>query len=83
MPSTGIVRRMKLATYMQRHKLDDAAFAKMVGGGCSTEAVRKWRYGQRVPRPSVIQRVDDITRGAVTLSDFIEAYKPYGPRSDV
>lgn len=66
---------MQLSTYMAEHKLDDAAFAALVGNGCSEWTVRKWRYGQRVPRPEMQARIHDTTKGAVTVADLVAAWR--------
>jgi len=61
---------MKLGSYMSERDLGDAAMAAQIGG-CSASAVRKWRYGHRVPRAPVIIRIRQITGGLVTANDFI------------
>lgn len=55
---------------MNRHGLDDAAMAAEIGN-CGAYAVRKWKYGERRPRPHTILRIQEITKGAVTLQDFL------------
>ena len=62
--------RMRLESYMNEHDLGDAAMAAQIGG-CSASAVRKWRYGHRIPRAPVIIRIRQITGGLVTADDFI------------
>jgi DNA-binding transcriptional regulator YdaS (Cro superfamily) len=61
---------MKLATYMDRNGLDDEAMAAQIGG-VSSHAVKKWRYGERVPRPDAMQRLAKATGGKVTADDFM------------
>lgn len=63
--------RTKLDTYLRGAGLDDEAFATMVDA--STGAVRKWRYGERVPRPQQMVRIKQATAGAVTADDFMPA----------
>lgn len=61
--------RTKLDTYLRTAGLDDDAFASMVQS--SIGAVRKWRYGERTPRPQQMIRIKQATGGAVTADDFI------------
>jgi DNA-binding transcriptional regulator YdaS (Cro superfamily) len=62
---------MKLIAYMRVKKLDDEAMASRVGG-VTRHAVKKWMYGERMPRPEQIAAIAKITGGKVTLSDWIE-----------
>ncbi|WP_157080839.1 helix-turn-helix domain-containing protein [Methylobacterium variabile] len=64
---------MKLAAYMQAEGLDDAAMAARIGPDVSLWAVRKWRYGQRIPRLGMLKRISDVTAGAVTAQDHFDA----------
>ena len=61
---------MNLAAYMQAHSLDDAAMAAKIKN-CSPSAVKKWRYGERVPRPEQMLRIVEATDGKVTPNDFL------------
>lgn len=61
---------MKLSDYMRQHALSDDAMAALVGG-CSASAVRKWKYGERMPRAGVLARIHDATEGHVTANDFL------------
>lgn len=58
--------------YMERSALTDEAMAALLGG-CSAHAVKKWRYRERVPRPAMLRKIVEVTGGAVTASDFLEA----------
>ena len=74
-PIMGIIVRMNaLASYMDREGLDDQSMADRLGLNVSPWAVRKWRYGQRVPRPKMLARLREATDGAVTPNDFIAAH---------
>ncbi|AWN55040.1 helix-turn-helix transcriptional regulator [Methylobacterium sp. 17Sr1-1] len=64
---------MKLAAYMEAQGLDDAAMAARIGPDVSPWAVRKWRYGQRIPRLGMLKRISDVTAGAVTAQDHFDA----------
>lgn len=67
---------MKLAAYMEAQGLDDAAMAARIGPDVSSWAVRKWRYGQRIPRLGMQRRILDATAGAVTPQDHFDAAAP-------
>ncbi len=60
---------MRLSDYLTEAKLDDAAFAAVVGG-VSKYAVKKWRYRERVPETNRIIRIEEVTGGKVTLRDW-------------
>ena len=64
---------MKLAAYLKHHGLSDEEFASHLGGGLSAEAVRKWRFGVRTPRPVHLVRIAEVTNGDVTANDFLPA----------
>lgn len=64
---------MKLGTYLKDAGLDDAAFAERSEGAFSAEAVRKWRFGVRMPRPNHLALISRLTDGQVTANDFMEA----------
>jgi DNA-binding transcriptional regulator YdaS (Cro superfamily) len=61
---------MNLAAYMQNHSLDDVAMAAKIRD-CSPSAVKKWRYGERVPRAQQMLRIIEATGGDVTPNDFL------------
>ena len=60
---------MKLHAYMKLHKLDDATMAARLG--CGPAAVKKWKYGERIPRVPDALRIQTVTEGAVTPADFL------------
>lgn len=60
---------MTLSEYMKAHRLGEDAIAALIG--CSSGAVRKWRYGQRMPRRDQLQRITQATAGEVTANDFM------------
>lgn len=61
---------MKLATYMADQKMTTLEMAALVGD-VSESGVRKWIYGERVPRPEQMRRIAEVTDGAVQPNDFI------------
>ncbi len=64
---------MQLDAFIRDKSLTDEGFAKLLGEDVSEWAVRKWRYGQRIPRPAMQQRIAKATEGKVTPNDFLDA----------
>jgi hypothetical protein len=64
---------MQLDTYIRNNRLTDESFAKLLGPEVSEWAVRKWRYGQRIPRLATQMRIASVTKNAVTANDFVAA----------
>lgn len=64
---------MQLTAYLEQQGIDEATFAARSGGAFSAEAVRKWRYGARLPRPEHIALISEMTAGAVTANDHMQA----------
>lgn len=61
---------MKLIDWMFDRNLDDEDFAQMVGD-CTSHAVKKWKYGERQPPIDRALRIEQVTKGAVTVRDLI------------
>lgn len=59
---------MRLAEYMKANNVSDADLAAYLGR--SEGAVRKWRWGQRLPRREVMVQIQEFTGGAVNPVDF-------------
>jgi len=72
----GTMRVMKLSAYLKAHDLDDEAFARKSEGAFSAEAVRKWRFGVRMPRPRMLLLISKLTDGKVTANDFVPVATP-------
>lgn len=62
---------MTLAEFLSSNGLSHSAFAERVG--VSQVAVTRYALGHRVPRPEVLARIREATRGAVTANDFMPA----------
>lgn len=63
---------MTLGEYLTNNAISAATFAASVG--CSSEAVRLWSKGLRVPRSESIRKISELTHGAVRPADwFAEA----------
>ncbi|MCJ2085528.1 hypothetical protein MKK88_05900 [Methylobacterium sp. E-005] len=73
---------MQLDAFIREKSLTDEGFAKLLGPDVSEWAVRKWRYGQRIPRPTMQQRIAKTTNGAVTPNDFLAAVMASGQRRE-
>lgn len=60
---------MTLAEFLSANGLSHSAFAEKVG--VSQVAITRYARGQRTPRPPVLARIREETRGAVTADDFM------------
>jgi transcriptional regulator with XRE-family HTH domain len=60
---------MTLSAYMDSRSLTAAEMAKLIG--CSIGAIRKWRYGDRIPCTELLIRIMKVTEGKVCPDDFI------------
>lgn len=60
---------MRLSEYLSAEQLSLTDFAKAIG--VSAEAVRRYRDGDRTPRPEQMVRIKAATSGAVTADDFM------------
>lgn len=65
----GTNHAMTLKEYMKANRIKDAAMASLIP--CSIGAVRKWKRHERIPRPSQIRRIKEVTDGAVCPDDFL------------
>ena len=61
---------MTLAEFMSTNSLSPEEMASRIGD-VSASGVKKWVYGERVPRPDQMRRIIDATDGAVMPNDFI------------
>jgi hypothetical protein len=66
---------MKLLDWMQREQLDDQQVADRLNAlpsssNSSAAAVKKWKYGERIPRSNEMQGLFAISGGEVTANDF-------------
>ena len=60
---------MTLSEYMTTNGYTDEAFARDLGVAHRL-TVNRYRRGKRIPRPEIMARITEITRGAVTANDF-------------
>lgn len=61
---------MKLAQYLTDKNISPEQFAADMGG-LSVSGIRKWMYGERVPRPDQMRKIAELTGGLVEPNDFI------------
>ena len=62
---------MTLAQFLDQQNLTDTAFAAQIG--VSSEAVRRYRIGARLPKRDLMARIVVATGGAVQPTDFFIA----------
>lgn len=64
---------MNLRTYLDKTKTSPSDFAK--AGGFSIFAVRKWLYGERIPRDHNKLKIFKMTEGKVRAKDWVGGLK--------
>ena len=64
--------RMRLNDYLIKHNLTPADLAEQIGD-VTSEAVRLWAAGRRMPEVKFIQRIIEITDSRVTVEDLYQA----------
>lgn len=62
--------------YMAKEGVGASEMARRLG--VSHSAVIRWRDRQRVPRPTVMLKIAQVTGGAVTANDFMGWPEPAG-----
>lgn len=60
---------MRLHEYLRINDLSPAEFATKMGG-VTSEAVRLWAAGKRMPEVKYIERIIDVTGNKVTIEDL-------------
>lgn len=68
---------MRLREYLDRERLSNGEFAKLVG--VSDSLVSRWLSGQKRPSLDTLEAIRNATRGAVTAEDFMR--RPLRPSS--
>jgi hypothetical protein len=66
---------MKLIEYMRANALDDETMADRVGS-ITSHGIRKLKYGERKPSLAIAVRIEEVTGGAVTASEWIRNDQP-------
>jgi hypothetical protein len=59
---------MKLGPWLAENNLKPAQFAPRIG--CTSEAVRRYVAGERIPDKATMRRIAKETAGQVTANDF-------------
>lgn len=70
---------MRLTEYLQQHDLSDAEFADEIG----VTRMQVWRYRNAVaiPKPGMMAKIAQRTRGHVTPNDWVPV-PPAPPKQD-
>lgn len=63
---------MRLNDYLIKHNLTPADLAEQIGD-VTSEAVRLWAAGRRMPEVRFIQKILEITNNKVTVEDLFQA----------
>jgi len=63
---------MTLQEYLDLSKRRQTDFVEMTGFAPGT--VSRWLSGTRVPSRAAIMRIQDVTKGAVTFSDWMQPH---------
>ncbi len=65
---------MTLDEYLSQNDIRNSSFAALIG--VSSEAVRRYRDGERIPRPKQMTAIEQATDGAVRANDFFNSRIP-------
>jgi transcriptional regulator with XRE-family HTH domain len=60
---------MKLQEYRKQEKLTLVELAQQVG--VTEVAISRYERGERLPRPSVMRKIEEVTGGLVRPNDFL------------
>ena len=60
---------MRLSQWLEDNNITVGVFADMVGG-VTYEAVRLWAAGARMPDTKHVLKIEEITKGQVTVADL-------------
>lgn len=63
---------MKLADWLKKHKITPTEFGRRIGVE-SPSTTARYARGERVPRPSIMKKIIEETKGQVQPNDFHEA----------
>jgi len=66
---------MKLIDYMRLHNFRPEELADKIGD-VTASGVRKWMSGERIPRRDQIEKIAEVTAGAVLPNDFFTLPAP-------
>jgi DNA-binding XRE family transcriptional regulator len=63
---------MRLNEYLEKHEMTPADMARQIGD-VTSEAVRLWAAGKRMPETKFVMRIADVTGNEVTVQDLYAA----------
>lgn len=64
---------MTLTSWLSKTKTSDAEFADRIG--VTRQALWRYKFAGRIPKPEIIARISRATNGEVTANDFVFAMK--------
>lgn len=59
---------MQITDWLTKNDISDADFAARIG--VSRQALHRYKSGERIPRPAILQRIQGQTGGQVQPADF-------------
>lgn len=59
---------MQITDWLTKNDISDSAFAARIG--VSRQALWRYKSGERIPRPIILQRIQGETGGQVNPADF-------------
>jgi transcriptional regulator with XRE-family HTH domain len=62
---------MKLEAFMNEHDLTDKSFGERIGK--SRIQVYRYRHGMQIPTKNTMQKIVDVTQGAVDPASFYQS----------
>jgi transcriptional regulator with XRE-family HTH domain len=65
---------MTLTSWLSKSKTSDADFALRIG--VTRQALWRYKFAGRIPKPEIIARISEATNGRVTANDFVFVAKP-------
>lgn len=63
----------KLKLYLIDHKISQAQFGLLIG--VTQVAINSYLTGRRFPEPTIILKIEEVTNGHVTPSDWYDEYR--------
>lgn len=67
---------MQLADYLRANGISDDDFGQQIG--VSRQAVHRYKTFARAPKKPVMTKIKEVTAGAVTPNDFLQAVEQQG-----
>lgn len=67
-----------ITTFRRKHNLTQDAFGRMVDA--TKGMVSKWEARRILPRPQIIEKIEDATEREVTASDLVRSFNEINSR---